>query len=79
MRRRRGQGRQIEPLTPPPSYDEATSPDGGYGVDTSFEGPLRRAAGERKGPIAQRWEGEVVMLFAGARHSSGAIFCLLEA
>ncbi len=57
----------------------ATSPFKCYGVDTSFEGPLRRAAGERKGPIAQRWEGEVVMLFAGARHSSGAIFCLLEA
>ena len=25
-----------------------------------FIPPLRRAAGERKGPIAQRWEGEVV-------------------
>ncbi len=23
-------------------------------------GPLRRAAGERKGPITKRWEGEVV-------------------
>ena len=23
-------------------------------------GPLHRAAGERKGPIAKRWEGEVV-------------------
>jgi hypothetical protein len=25
-------------------------------------GPLRRAAGERKGPIAQRWVGEVVSI-----------------
>lgn len=23
--------------------------------------PLRRAAGERKGPVAQQWEGEVVL------------------
>jgi hypothetical protein len=24
--------------------------------------PLRRAAGERKGPIAKQWEGEVVFI-----------------
>ena len=26
--------------------------------------PLRRAAGERKGPIAKQWEGEVVVLMS---------------
>jgi hypothetical protein len=26
-----------------------------------FKLPLRRAAGERVGPIAKRWEGEVVL------------------
>ena len=27
--------------------------------------PLRRAAGERVGPIAKQWEGEVVLLKGG--------------
>jgi hypothetical protein len=30
-------------------------------ADTSRHGPLRRAAGERKGPIAKQWGGEVVV------------------
>jgi len=29
-------------------------------ANDSLMTPLRREAGERKGPIAQRWEGEVV-------------------
>ena len=29
--------------------------------DISLRVPLRRAAGERAGPIAEQWEGEVVL------------------
>jgi hypothetical protein len=33
--------------------------------DISLRVPLRRAAGERAGPIAQQWEGEVVLRRGG--------------
>jgi hypothetical protein len=33
--------------------------------DISLRVPLRRAAGERAGPIAEQWEGEVVLRRGG--------------